>query len=63
MLLRRKTHVFLYKEKISSNSDQRPFTADYQLNITYRPFLTEMSEMPVAAIQCPVSTIKQNFGT
>ncbi len=61
MLLSRKTHVFLHKEKRSSDSDQRPVTADYQLNITYRPFLTEMSEMPVAAIQCPVSTSKQKF--
>jgi hypothetical protein len=51
ILLRRKTHVFLHMEKRSSNSDQRPVTADYQLNITYRPFITEMSEMPVAAIQ------------
>jgi hypothetical protein len=41
MLLRRKTHVFLHKEQRSSNSDQRPVTANYQLIITYRPFLTE----------------------
>jgi hypothetical protein len=61
MLLRRKTHVFLHKEKRCSNSDQRTVTADYQLTITYRPFLTELSEMPVAAIQCPVSTSKQKI--
>ncbi len=41
MLLRRKTHVFLHKEQRSFNSDQRPVTANYQLIITYRPFLTE----------------------